>query len=318
MPLEGYVAFTTNDSARAEAEGSKTMSPHRLRPTDDGTFNAQLRAAHLSSSTLVGLRYTGGIYLTATAPTDYYTLHVPLRGRLVVHRDNTDHQAGPGAALVLSPGDHLSMRWDVEFAQLVIKVPVETVLRRYGELTGRPESVPLIFDPELSPTTPAWVPSFHLAMETVDMCRNTVPPAVASAVEQTLITNLLLSQPHDRTESLFVAAPSRARRAVQSVAEEMRARAAEPVSIEEFARNRRVSVRSLQDGFRAEFGLTPSAYLLRLRLDLAHELLANAHPRYGDTVSDIAYKCGFTHLGRFAQTYRTRYGMTPSDTLRGE
>ena len=33
-------------------------------------------------------------------------------------------------------------------------------------------------------------------------------------------------------------------------------------------------------------------------------------------VTDIALRWGFTHFGRFAESYRARYGMTPRDTLR--
>jgi AraC-like DNA-binding protein len=35
------------------------------------------------------------------------------------------------------------------------------------------------------------------------------------------------------------------------------------------------------------------------------------------TVTEIAYDFGFTHMGRFAGEYRTRYGVPPHETLRG-
>jgi AraC-like DNA-binding protein len=33
------------------------------------------------------------------------------------------------------------------------------------------------------------------------------------------------------------------------------------------------------------------------------------------SVSEVAYRWGFTHMGRFAGTYRARFGVTPSRTL---
>jgi AraC-like DNA-binding protein len=33
-------------------------------------------------------------------------------------------------------------------------------------------------------------------------------------------------------------------------------------------------------------------------------------------VSEVAYRWGFTHLGRFAGAYRARFGESPSQTLR--
>jgi transcriptional regulator GlxA family with amidase domain len=35
-----------------------------------------------------------------------------------------------------------------------------------------------------------------------------------------------------------------------------------------------------------------------------------------NSVTDVAIKWGFVHLGRFAQMYRDRYGELPSETLR--
>ena len=34
------------------------------------------------------------------------------------------------------------------------------------------------------------------------------------------------------------------------------------------------------------------------------------------SVSEVATRWGFTHLGRFAGAYRLRYGVPPSQTLR--
>ncbi|PWR03760.1 hypothetical protein DKT77_04830 [Meridianimarinicoccus roseus] len=33
--------------------------------------------------------------------------------------------------------------------------------------------------------------------------------------------------------------------------------------------------------------------------------------------SSSAFDCGFSHLGRFSQAYRTKYGETPSVALSG-
>jgi transcriptional regulator GlxA family with amidase domain len=43
-------------------------------------------------------------------------------------------------------------------------------------------------------------------------------------------------------------------------------------------------------------------------------MLSAAPP--GLTATTIAYDCGFAHLGEFAQSYRSRFGEHPSETLR--
>jgi AraC-like DNA-binding protein len=42
--------------------------------------------------------------------------------------------------------------------------------------------------------------------------------------------------------------------------------------------------------------------------------LAAASP--DDSITDIAFELGFTHLSRMASAYRAKFGETPSATLR--
>jgi AraC-like DNA-binding protein len=58
----------------------------------------------------------------------------------------------------------------------------------------------------------------------------------------------------------------------------------------------------------------PLEFLQAERLEPAREMLVHALP--GASVTEIAIKCGFGHLGRFSVAYRDRYGECPSATLR--
>jgi len=78
-----------------------------------------------------------------------------------------------------------------------------------------------------------------------------------------------------------------------------------------------VSVRNLEKSFRKELGCTPRKYLQRVRLQRAHDELRRARPGDGTTVTEIAMRCGFGHVGRFAMLYRRVYGVAPSLELRG-
>lgn len=76
-----------------------------------------------------------------------------------------------------------------------------------------------------------------------------------------------------------------------------------------------VSVRSLQEGFRRSLDTTPVAYLRRVRLEKARDELTAAEP--GTTsVTEVATRWGFVHLGRFSSTYARAFGERPSETLR--
>lgn len=94
----------------------------------------------------------------------------------------------------------------------------------------------------------------------------------------------------------------------------MRAGLCRSISIADLARHCGVAERTLNQHFRAFFGLSPGRYLRRLRFTAAREALLAGEP--GISVTEIAERFGFNHLGRFAEHYRKRFGESPSTTLR--
>lgn len=86
----------------------------------------------------------------------------------------------------------------------------------------------------------------------------------------------------------------------------------EPLSVAALALELDVPAASLREAFMETIGVTPSAWLRQHRLDGARRDLT----RTGGSVSEIAMKWGFWHLGRFSAYYAQRFGHTPSDALR--
>jgi transcriptional regulator GlxA family with amidase domain len=85
--------------------------------------------------------------------------------------------------------------------------------------------------------------------------------------------------------------------------------------VAELAAASSTSVRSLQESFRRSLGTSPMKYLRDLRLEQVHKELVAAEPG-PVTVTEVATRWGFVHLGRFAAAYRQRFTERPSDTIR--
>jgi transcriptional regulator GlxA family with amidase domain len=84
------------------------------------------------------------------------------------------------------------------------------------------------------------------------------------------------------------------------------------ISIAALAAVARVSVSTLYASFRAHRGCSPMDRVREHRLQLARSKLLAAE----QNVAQIAFACGFEHLGRFSARYRARFGESPSQTLR--
>jgi AraC-like DNA-binding protein len=87
----------------------------------------------------------------------------------------------------------------------------------------------------------------------------------------------------------------------------------EPLSIGAVAAAAGVSGRTLHQHFR-DRGLSPMRYVRERRFSEVRRDLLLGDPR--DSVTIIATRWGFSHLGRFAVEYRKRFGESPSQTLR--
>lgn len=74
-----------------------------------------------------------------------------------------------------------------------------------------------------------------------------------------------------------------------------------------------LSPRTLQRAFQAEYGLCPQEWLKVERLNqVRRELLGQGH---SNSVTYVATRWGFFHLGRFSRYYRELFGEKPSETL---
>lgn len=91
-------------------------------------------------------------------------------------------------------------------------------------------------------------------------------------------------------------------------------RAAAPFVPGEVAAAVGLTPRGLQQAFQRRMGMTPTAYLRRIRLDRVRAELEALSPAEA-TVGGVAAAWGFTHLGRFAAAYRERFGESPRETL---
>jgi AraC-like DNA-binding protein len=75
-----------------------------------------------------------------------------------------------------------------------------------------------------------------------------------------------------------------------------------------------VAERTLRKHFRAFMGVSPVEYWRRFYLGAAREELLKGSN--GGSVTEVAMRFGFNHLGRFSEQYHRAFGEKPSTTLR--
>jgi AraC-like DNA-binding protein len=89
----------------------------------------------------------------------------------------------------------------------------------------------------------------------------------------------------------------------------------ERLYVTDFCEAAGVSERTLQYAFKEVMGMTPVAYLTRLRLHRVRQTL-RAATHGSTTVTAEALRWGFWHFGEFSRAYKECFGELPSETLR--
>jgi signal transduction histidine kinase/DNA-binding response OmpR family regulator len=131
---------------------------------------------------------------------------------------------------------------------------------------------------------------------------------------QNLITLRSNLQTHIRTEILAKASEVRAESAEEQFVLKARlfveAHAKdEALSVETLAQEMNLSREQCYRKISALTGLAPSAFIRKIKLQRAHQLLSS---RWGP-VSQVAYEAGFENLSYFSKTFKEEFGKLPSE-----
>lgn len=292
-------------------EVAARTTPHEVTSTD-GSLNGRVGALCLPASRLVFVRYGGDVLVEAPATGDRLVATVPLgpmharegskpigqthaSGFLLSQRDSTVMRPDPwhGALVIASDPARLE-----EHSALVLD---DERLENSGDISGLTDS------PLLERTCrQIWSIATTLPSETPEP----LIEGLMNALEEQLLTALILAA---RRAQGVGTGDVRVDDLIAWLVENY----ASPVSLSDMAKVAGVSIRRMQEAVRNATGHTPTELLREIRLEAAHRSLRKADGHV-TTVAAIAHSCGITHLGRFAASYRARFGCSPSSTLTGD
>jgi AraC-like DNA-binding protein len=307
----------TTDPVRARAACRElwprsSLSPSRSTPG----FSVSLAAVRLDPISIAVLAVGAAIRLETDGLEVAYHVYLPLNGSVELDLRTESVTADPTRAAVQRPTGAGAVLIPRGGRLLIVGVERSALENHLEQLSGQPAPSPIRLATSLDVAGGAgltWARTVRLlASESADglLWRSPMVEVMRPAV----LTGLLLAVEHPHRHQLHrTHVPSRPR-TVKRAIDAMLADPAHPFTTFDLAAIAGVGHRALQEGFRQHVGVSPMAYLRRLRLECAREHLRLRPP--GVTVAEVARRCGFTNPGRFAAAYRVRYGVPPSRTPR--
>lgn len=215
-----------------------------------------------------------------------------------------NHQR-PGVIAMTAPGEEKTLRWQSEtpHSTLQLHLPGEALAHSARELSGQEltrfrlpsgcfESDPLL----------------RAVMSSLaDAMRDGVPDLYAQAARELMIAHLLV-----RYAGMPAPPETKVQERLRRADDFMRAHLESPLTLQGIAECIGLSRFHTLRLFKSAYGETPIKRLTRLRMERAQGLLGQD----GDSVTEIAFRCGYDNPGHFASAFRRHTGITPTEFRR--
>lgn len=309
--------FVSRDLAETRAMVSRAMKPHELKVAGGGQ-RVEARMHHAVFGDVCVSRLCYGVDVDVDpGPLDgFFLVMMPLGGHTHVRCGDEEIDACQGLGSIASPSLPLAMRWSADNDQLMVRIARPFLERVLAAQRGQPVERPLEFRVGFEwRNNAAWQCVLKFL---VDCAESGIDPVehklMLARVEEMVATTLLSQQPHNYSEVVLPRRNAVLPRHVHRVQEYLRAHAHEPVNAAQLAEVAGCSLRGLYAGFQEFCGQSPMQYLRELRLERVRCDLLSGGPAI--SVSGVALRWGFAHLGRFSAEYKARFGEHPSETLR--
>lgn len=312
--------ISTHDFEEAHERITEVYIPHGLESRDGRPLDFKLRYLASDKLTIGHLRYGADAELLVPPMLECYHVNLTLHGETMVSQGGVHAATEAGrSGVMFNPKDPFTVRWSPDAIQYAIKIPRGSLEGQLGAMIGRPVANQINFDLGFDLTSPTGQSLLaavkHLRTELSREGGMAEYPLVRAQLESYVLSQMLLVIPNDFHQLIRATTDLVRRRHVRVAMDFMDDHAAEPITVPDVANAACVSMRALQAGFHDEVGMSPMADLRNLRLDKARADL-QAGPADA-SVSEVATRWGFMHLGRFAEQYRRKFGVLPSETLKG-
>jgi AraC-like DNA-binding protein len=318
--LDEYQIFHTRDLAEARARTSETLWPHRLVAAGTDAVNARHNLFHFGYFALHYVEYGPEMYISPSGTENSYFVLVPLSGECQVLSGRQQAAVGPGWAAVTSAHDPLSMQWSRGCSVLIVQLDATSLLHQLSLLIGASTDVPLRFGLAMDlrdGVAQDWWRYVEWLVGRVDEGDSLVTARkMANPIWRHIVTALLLAQPSNYTTRINEGDPGISLRHVRAAVDLIEAHPERSLTVRDIAAAARVSVRTLQQGFRDQLFDTPINHLYGVRLQRVHDDLRNTAPESGLTVDDVTAYWQVAQTSKFYRDYRQRFGETPAVTKR--
>lgn len=318
FPLQGYNILHSRDVDEVREKVSRAYCSHSLfLRSPHQNLHARHHRVSFGDVSFNYLQYGADVTVVPGMFQRFFMIEIPLSGTAHIRYGMDSVASAKRTGSVVSPTQPVYSEWSADAKRLMVQIDRRIMERFATNVLGHALNKPLEFKLSLDLSTGigAGLGSYVKYIVNQLTSNNYFDKylLVRKEVERTIMTMLLNGQSSNYSEEIRAVEVPGAPKYIERAYEYLMANYTEDVSIDTLVKVSGVSIRALFAGFKKYKGVSPMVALKTRRLHAVHDDLAEPGPN--DTVTKIALKWGFTHLGNFAHDYYKMFGEKPSETI---
>lgn len=317
--LHRYAQLQSVDLEQVQSHVAAVLCPHHLNlHSESKSLNTELYYRAGPRLGFGRLRYGAAVHIRPQPLQDFYLLQIPIEGQEQIQLANQHFNYNTQTAAIINPEQEFEMVHSERANKLFVRICRQSLEQFYQNYYQSTLANSLEFVPLQSLKVTAGQSLWRLLQWQFNEAAEGMlfdNPLATQRLEDTFFASLLDIWPHNQlphagTTVSSSLAPHTIKRAKEYIHQHL----TQPLNVSMIAQAVGISTRSLYMGFNQFVEQSPMRYVKKQRLNYAHQQLMQADPTI-QSVTEIAYLAGFTHLSQFAADYQRLFGVRPSITL---
>ena len=287
---------------------------HRLILNGDTKTKSSATLHHRKAGGIDLCRLSYGTLATVRSEGLKGTYHIQfiLNGHCEYQLDDKTSCLSAGEFLVLNADEPIDLTYSEDCEKFIVRIPAELLDAAYAEhCCFKPvEKIRFKHNTYKTQDLDTLMQLFALLCQETES--NQATPQLLQHYNRLVASKMIVMLEHNiKLNANRSQGTATFERIVQYLEENIKG----DVSAEELARYAHISLRSLYALFEKHANTTPKCFIRQKKLEHVYNTLMNPSIHISN-VTAIAIDYGFTHLGRFAEFYKSTFGILPSESLK--
>lgn len=290
-----------------EHVGTHDLSLHR-----DGKGTAALAHRKFGNIDLCRLAYGSQARIVSERLHDIYHLQFILKGSCRYEMQRESINLSSGQLLLINPDDPIDLTYSENCEKFILRLPTYLLDNACTENQWRKPQEGIRFKPLPYRFEDLESLLYLLNLICEEAESDFVQPQLLNHYNRVIATKMMTMLDHNVSLDKPSLTDVSFERLLHYIEENIKS----DLCVEDLARQAHMSTRSIYLLFEKHAKTTPKNFIRQKKLEAVHKVLLDPKPGEFVNITALALEYGFTHLGRFAETYRETFGMLPSALLK--